>query len=189
MGRTEHRLITVVLVLAGCGRAPLDFECPALSPGELAVTELRGPQPDEADRGGQWIELWNTSGQNLDLRGLRLELARLDGTGTAAILVRTGLEVAPGSAVVLGRHPAKALPAHVDYGFEGDFDGDLYPAGVVRLLAREVEVDQVVFRSLPASGSWAFDGAKTPDARANDDLAAWCQDATGSPGEGNPPCH
>ena len=63
-------------------------------------------------------------------------------------------------------------------------------------------IDRLVFKSLPTTGSYSFDGAKEPGADANDDESCWCADETeadpdgpmteigipGTPGEENRPC-
>ncbi len=76
-GRTFAVLALLALMATGpaaCepegGAAP----CPAgLSPCGLVITEVFA-EPEGANDGGQWIEVFNTTGETLDLRGLRLFL-------------------------------------------------------------------------------------------------------------------
>lgn len=202
--RTRSVFLLCILagVAAGCTRAPLDPVCPALGPGDLAVSEIRGEQTG-TDTWGQWIELYNTTGAACDLAGLIIHLEKLDGSGQADILVRRTIRVEAGGYAVLGRFPAERVPAHVDYGFEYDFGSSLYAGGLVALHACDTLVDDVIYRDLPREGSWSFDGARTPDATANDEQEAWCTDdqpwepgdggttevgLPGSPGERNRAC-
>ncbi len=88
----------------------------------------------------------------------------------------------------MGKYEHAEKPSHVDYGFAADFQSNLYESAGVRIFACGEKVDQVVYRSLPGTGTLAFDGAELPNAEANDDETAWCADGAGSPGERNPNC-
>ena len=80
-----------------CDRQPLETICPTLAPGDLVVTELRGPQSG-ADTYGQWIELYNASGASATLAGHTIQILRLDGGDDGVILVRDhNLTVAAGA--------------------------------------------------------------------------------------------
>jgi len=188
------------LSLGGCVRDPLDWECPAIDPGDLVVTELRGPQTG-ADAYDQWIEIYNRSGTNLDLYGTQIWLQRLDGGAEGRIIIRLeGTLVGVDDYLVVGRSSPTALPAHLDYGYMGDFSSDFYNGGAVDILACGQRIDRVIYRDLPSRGTLALDGAiDPPDAQANDDETAWCQDENegpdsdelgirGTPGEDNITC-
>ncbi|NOZ01256.1 MAG: hypothetical protein GXP54_05130 [Deltaproteobacteria bacterium] len=125
---------------------------------------------------------------------------------TDIMLLDSSLVIEPGAYLVAGRFPAYDLPAHVDYGYEAQFGSSLYDAARLQLLTcdalgNDVLVDEVAWTDLPSKGSWAFDGARTLTAAANDDQSAWCVDDTmpapgdgtaqgapGTPGEVNPSC-
>lgn len=183
----------VLAFLAACERDPLDVACPEVAPEELVVTELRGEQDGE-DVVGEWIELFNRSGQTIDLVGLKVRLSTLDGGRRDEFTVRTSLEVPPDGYVTLGRFSAGEEPAHVDYGYASELDRALNTTGAVELFGcGGLEVDQMIYRDLPTLGTLALDGAVAPpDARANDSEDNFCIDAAGA-GEGtpqmeNPPC-
>lgn len=199
----------LVVGTTGCPQPPEAELCPQAAPGELVVTELRGPQADSLDNVGHFVELYNASDTELDLRGLVLVLR--SGTGeTDRILVRAPeLLVAPRAYVVLGHHRPERQPAFVDYSFISDYgrvsEGErvaqeLPSAGILELRACGELVDEVVFDGLPDAGTWSFDGALEPDAEANDDSTAWCPDQAmpagpqlyiglpGTPQQPNPPC-
>lgn len=186
--------VVVAAALSGCVVDADPEIAPALAPGDLVVTEVRGAQsgPDDS---GQFIELYNASGAALDLRGVVLQLYKLDGSSAAAVIVRQALEVAAGGYVVLGPGSTFAQPPYVDYAMGEDLATDLYPSGAIDVTARGARIDRVVYSGLPSTGSYAL-GALPPDADANDDAAAWCTDvatddsglAVGSPGLENTPC-
>lgn len=187
----------VGLVIGGCARDSLDWECPNVGEGDLVVTELRGKQSG-TDIYREWIEIYNGSGQSLDLYGTQLWLQRLDGGAEGRIIIReSGLLVSAGDYVVVGDFPSTDLPEHVDYGYEQDFSSELYNGGAVDIMACGVRIDRVIYRDLPSKGTLSFDGSvDPPTAEANDDETAWCQDdngetefgTPGTPGEGNIPC-
>jgi hypothetical protein len=187
-------LLLVVSSWSACARDPIDVPCPGVAGGELAVSEIRGDQTGAADALGQWIEIYNASGRLIDLTGLVVKIRKIDGSAVARIVVREdALAVGAGAYVVLGEFSPVSLPAHVDYGFIDDFSQSIYAAGAIVLESCGRIVDQAVYRDLPGSGSWAFDGARVPDALANDDESSWCADAegtthSGTPRAGNRPC-
>lgn len=201
-------------VAAGCVRPPLDEFCPEVAPGDLVLTEVRGPQPGSYR---QWIELYNAGDEPVALGGLRVQFEELDGDAGVQLLVRDAdLVVEPGAYVVLGGGDPETRP-YIDYDYTSDLhqplddaDGSYTPAqldprdldSAARVVVRmcEVVVDVAVYRGLPELGTLALDGAAAPDAADNDDSArGWCVDeraggpttetgVRGSPGEANPPC-
>lgn len=183
--RTKLLLLTGALVLAstGCEREPLDWICPpSLDPGDLVVTELRGK------KGDSWIEIYNATGDSVDLEGLELGLTRLDGK-EGRIVIRASVPVAAGDYAVIGSYAAGLEPDYVDYGYLPDFSNELYDSGVVDLNACGERIDRAIYHNLPSSGTLALDGAiDPPTAAANDDEMSWCVDDSGTPGEGNSIC-
>jgi hypothetical protein len=182
-----------------------------LEEDDLVITELRGPQ--EGTR-GNWIELYNASGEDLDLQGLRGTMQPLKGSevgGEAALtfLVRESLPVPAGGYVVLGalRLDASRRP-EVDYSINSDLrrepeqaelpDGtvvllppsenadpyDLLPTARIRLWACERLIEELSYTALPPLGTFSYDGSLVPDADDNDDLSRWCTDDTEPPAEG-----
>lgn len=173
--RVVSTAFVCLLGLVGCDRDPLGVDCPDASEGELLVTEIRGPQSGE-DVDGEWIEIHNASGRDVDLRGLGLVVTRLDGASQATILVRDSTPLLAGGYAVLGRHPSGAEPGHVDYGYAGEYDSKLYDSAAVELSACGESLDLVVYRNLPSRGTYSLDGSLTPSAEGNDDERNWCVD-------------
>lgn len=170
----------------GCAREPIG-SCPATSPGELVVTELRGDQDPDDDL-GQWVELYNASTGSLDLEGVRLRFRRLDGSSEIDVLVRRSLPVEPGGYVVLGLYNDDNRPSFVDYGFGSDYtQQSMLAAAALDVEACTDQLDRARY-SLPNVGSYSLGGA--PNVDNNDVLTEWCTSATpdGTPGLANPPC-
>lgn len=193
-------------------REPVEEICPAVGPGDLVVTEIRGSQSG-ADTYGQWIEIHNTTNESFDLRGLKIRMYRLDGGGELILLLRDDeVPIDAQQYVVVGHHDPARLPSFVDTTIFADYsskstDGhvqprSLYTDAVIELIACGTEIDRMFYRDLPTAGTFALDGAQKPTAEANDDPDSWCTDDNepdddgpqtevglrGTPGEANPPC-
>jgi hypothetical protein len=191
-------LVALALAATACGRDALDDGCPTVAAGDLAVTELRGPQDDADGPNGQWIELYATRATSLG--GLQVDVTKLDGSDGGSFLVRADLDLAAGAYAVLGGFPAGEAPAHVDYAYGDDLGDDLFATAAITIAACGVEVDRIIYRDLTDFGTLALDGAiDPPSAAANDDETAFCVDdrlddsnptagAGGTPGASNPPC-
>lgn len=187
-----NSLVLVILVTcAACARDPLDTPCPVARSGDLAVSEIRGRQSSSSDQFGQWIEIYNTTSAPIRLAGLAVELTTLTLSEVKRFEVHDeAAQVAPASYFVLGRFKASTKPGYVDYPYGDVFSDDL-PAGAgLDLVACGTVVDHIVYRALPFTGTWGFDGARAPDAAANDTETSWCADTTpnGTPQQRNHAC-
>ncbi|MGN6111037.1 MAG: hypothetical protein ACTHU0_38420 [Kofleriaceae bacterium] len=166
----------------GCTRDAEEAVCPDVAPGELVITELRGPQRPE-DSLGPWIEIYNASGRELDLAGTRVRFRRKDGSSEVSVLVRRAVPAPAGSYTVLGLFPDEQRPGHVDYGMASDFHERFLAAAAVDVETCGERIDRMTYDALPTTGTYSLGGA--PDAEANDLPASWCNDAlagAGSPG-------
>jgi hypothetical protein len=157
--------------------------------GDLIVNEIRGPQ-DGGDSWGQWIEIANTGGAELDLEGAVLDVVSVSGNVHLTLIVRRSLPVPAGGFVTLGQVVDADRPAWIDYGL-GDPEAlaDFPPSGAVALFGcSDDQLDRVVYDALPEMGTYSLDADGT-----------WCTDATpgddttalglpGTPGEMNHAC-
>jgi hypothetical protein len=176
------------LLVSSCAREPLEAICPDLGEGDLVVTEVRGPQRPE-DLLGDWVELYNASGQTIDLAGTRIRFRRKDGSSEIPILVRRSVEVAAGAYVVLGKGDDNFNPEHIDYSFGNDFAAGWLSAAAVDVETCGLRVDRAVYDTLPDTGTFSL-GVMPPNADDNDLPASWCTDATpaGTPRAPNTAC-
>ncbi len=173
--------------LAGCVRDPETAECPELAPGDLVVTEIRGPQTPD-DRDGPWIELFNASAGAIDLEGMKIRFRRKDGSSEVPVLVRRPVSFGPGEYVVLGLFDDAERPGFAAYGFQNDFHETWLDAAAIDVDTCGERVDLATYDSLPSIGTFSFGGA--PDSNQNDDLGQWCTDPSslGTPGAANIAC-
>jgi len=194
--RVRRTGLIFAIGLGACAREPVGEICPAVLEGQLIVTEIRGAQTG-GDTYGQWVEIYNDSGGDLDLEGLHVVFTRMDGGASARAIVRRPLPLAAGSYAVIGRAPDDMRPARTDYGMGTDFPSAWFTSGSIEVQACGATIDRVTYTSLPTMGTRALRGA--PDPTANDTEANWCIDTEpntdttqlglpGSPGEANPSC-
>ncbi len=191
--------MAIAAVCAACGHEPLDDACPSLGVGDLVVTELRGPQVGDDGPWGQWIEVYAPGGA-VDLAGLRVVLTQANGADAGELIVRQDARTNTDGYAALGRFPPDATPGFAAYGYQSDFDDDLYTTAAIDLISCGVRVDRLIYRSLTEFGTLALDGdLDPPSASGNDDETAFCVDdriddqdpsagAGGTPGAPNPPC-
>jgi hypothetical protein len=198
--------------LVACVREPTEEICPAVGPGDLVLTEIRGNQ-GSPDTLGQWFEILNTTSASFDLRGLQIRMYRLDGSSPIEAILRDAhIPIEAQQYFVIGHHDPNRMPDFVDATIFADHfskssEGflqprNLHPDAVIELHACGEEIDRVFYRDLPSLGTWALDGALKPTSEVNDDPDNWCNDANepdddgpqtalgipGTPGEANPPC-
>ncbi|MCA9490866.1 MAG: lamin tail domain-containing protein, partial [Myxococcales bacterium] len=167
-----------------------------LQPGELLITEvMQNPSVTDDDH-GEWIELWVGGEQDVDLRGLVLDLD----DGAESFTLERPLVVRPPAWVVLGSSTDTALNggAPVDaawgYGFGLPNSG-----AVLTVWAGTVALDAIAYDNGatfpdPDGASMSLDPASA-DPSANDDGTRWCEATTpygdgdrGTPGAANPTC-
>ncbi|MCX5741542.1 MAG: lamin tail domain-containing protein [Proteobacteria bacterium] len=189
------RTLAFVVLVAGCAREAEPRLCPDVTTGDLVITEVR--KTSSNDTLGAWVELYNASSGELDIRGMELRFRRKDGSGETDVVVRHSLPVAAGGYLTLGLFPDASispLPDHIDYGFAGDFTTGFPSASTLDLEACGELVDRASYDSLPSMGSYAL-GTTPPSANDNDLPANWCTDSTmvgttypGTPKAANHPC-
>ena len=170
-----RRLLVVSVLMVGCTRDPLAEKCPAVAAGDLAVTEIRGSQGQDAL--GTWIELYNAAASSMDLEGLEVRFRKKDGSSETDIFVRRPLVVAASGYVTLGVFADDATrPAYIDYGMSGDYHTSFLTAAAVDVESCGTRIDRVTYDVLPAMGTYSLGGP--PSATANDLPVNWCTDAT-----------
>lgn len=203
MHRLRLRRLALPLVLAaplagGCGDDD-GGACTALTPGQLVFTELLAdPEGSDAD-GVEWFEIYNAGTTPVALKGLGLEVSKVDGSDGDGHRIAGDLTIAPGAYMTFGRVADALKPAYIDYGFGDDLTmGN--EDGRLRVVCGDIVVDETDYESIESGVTRSLDGAlDPPDAEINDDPSAWCLAAEteengysetefGTPGKANPAC-
>jgi hypothetical protein len=195
--------ILAVILFAACATGDVAAPCPAAA-GDLVITEIFADHAgvagaSGADRGHEWIEIYDASARAIDLDGVAITRSRADGAGARTHRMQP-VTIAPGAYLVLGDVDPAARPAWIGYGYGTDL-GALGNGGGGRLAIAcgDVEVDAVTYAGAVAGRSLELDGRAPPDATGNDDPARWCaadpptstefEPANfGTPGFANAPC-
>lgn len=176
------------IVLLGCARDPVQAICPSVGKGELAVTEVRGKQSPE-DSLGNWIEIANLSGTDLDLQGLQLRIRKADGSSESDVIVRTSVPVDAGGYATLGQYGTdEQIPTYIDYAMAGDYTETWLTSAAIDVDACGEIVDRLQYAALPTKGTLSLGGE--PSADRNDLTTNFCTNPTaaGTPQQANPAC-
>lgn len=176
------------------------------NPGDIVITEIMNNPDPLTDTTGEWFEIYNTTGSDIDIVGWTL---KDDGTDTYVIVAGgesgTGITiVSAGGYLVLGRSDNAAenggAPVDYSYGTSGHTLGNGTDE-IVLITSAMVEIARVnydggtVFPD-PAGASMALDPSALNETD-NDNGANWCEstdvygDGTGSlgtPGAVNASC-
>lgn len=166
--------------------------------GDLVISEIMA-NPMGADDGLEWFEIYNASGETIDLEGRLLGYSRADGTASKAHFVGRSLEIPPGGYLVVGAVLDEVAGSmdHLDYGYGGDLGNFGNTAGRLVVGCEDgTIVDEVFYEEVTEGVSRGVDGTQVPDAAANDSLANWCDarseypgaDFLGTPGATNDVC-
>ncbi len=163
--------------------------------GELVITEiLQAPLQVDGDF-GEWIELHNTTGDAIDLKGLSLL-----SDGGDSVDIEVSVVVPAGGYAVLASSADPAKNGGLDVDWAWGWDYGLKNSGQAVILTHgTVELDRVEYDNGntfpdPEGASMSLDPAAV-DVDDNDLGANWCVGTTpygdgdlGTPGEANPPC-
>jgi hypothetical protein len=157
--------------------------------GDLIITELMIDPDALPDTDGEWLELYNTTDSELELRD-----CQLDDGGKSPHALSAAFRIAKRAYFTIARG---ASP-----GFDADATLPLSltnSADSVAVVCHGIEIDRVSYDRaadfvIKPGVSLALDPAMLDDARRNDAASAWCEgrDAyntdLGSPGGENPSC-
>ncbi len=162
-------------------------------PGDLVISEIMVDT-----EGKQWFEIYNASGEAVDLEGLVLVYTKDDGTGRKQHVVAGSLALPAGAYAVMGDllPEVAAMTDHIDYGWSGELGDFVNSAGSLALeCGGNAEIDQAYYEDPTSGTARVLDGAQAPDGGTNDDQDNWCDSRTafgdgslGTPGEVNDVC-
>ena len=168
----------------------------ALSAGDLLLTELMVDPDAVKDDYGEFFEIYNRSGQDVDLEGLVVTAELSD----VSFTVLGALQVEAGARVVFGREGDPDINGGLtlDYDYRGDFtldnDAETITLSFGDVILDSVPYDKDAYFPHKDGFSASLDDAFL-DADANDEGQHWCSSATaldsgdyGTPGEDNDAC-
>ncbi len=96
--------------------APSRATAATLAPGDLVVSEFLANPSAQGDTQGEWVELFNTTGRAIDLRGLTLGD---DGSDAHRITAPAPVTIAAGAYLTLGRSPSAGIAGRLaDYVYD-----------------------------------------------------------------------
>ncbi len=169
-----------------------------VAPGAVIITEFMPNPKSVTDSKGEWIELYNTTGQDIDLNGVILSVT-VNNPYNQWLSAPQALTIKAGAYLLLANNADLATNGGITpgYAYSGGLAISSKKATLTLTSAGKV-VDAVTYDS----ATWAFgngiSAALDPaalDATKNDDVANWCggqkpygKGDLGSPGDANPSC-
>jgi hypothetical protein len=185
------------LAVAGCGPRPETpaAVCAGINPGDLVFTEFLN-DPEGVDTGKEYLELFNASGTELDLKGLTLYAGRVDGSAPRGVLLKSVSVAASGYLALGDFRDAAALPAWLGYSYGDGLSSLPNTEGIIGVRCGELVIDELRYGEGKPGRARTFNGRYMPHTGLNDDLKSWCDAPAeftpgwyGSPGAANAPCN
>ena len=183
-------------LMMGCPPPETPDACKGRLEGDLVISEVM-IDPAGTDTGGEWIELFNTLGTPLDLKGLTLYVRDTDGSGAKTHVIRAGTAPARGYFVV-GDIRSGPNPAWINYAY-GDTLGSMGNArGVVGVRCGMTPLAEFTYTTAAKSDrSRMLNGNNEPSSSIAAVEANYCDtppgvvysgNSAGTPGAANPEC-
>lgn len=196
-----NRLYAALAIVAGafiaaCGpeEANLDALCASRLPGDVVISEFL-VDPDGTDTGKEFIELYNASGKELDLKNLSITHSDLSGAGTKKHSFRTQA-IPAGGYLAVGDNREEPKPAWMGYSYGDDLGALRNTGGKFQILCGAKVIDEVSYADGGKPGrSRELNGSIVPDSSINDVLGNYCNATKpfegqnfGTPGAPNSQC-
>ncbi|MEW5742198.1 MAG: lamin tail domain-containing protein [Myxococcota bacterium] len=191
-------LATIAATLwCACGPSTTTTDpCVGRKAGDLVITEVMA-DPEGTDTGKEWIEIFNTLGTPLDIKGMVIQFKDTDGSGLKSHTIRAGTVPARGY-FTLGDVRSGPNPAWINYSYADALGALGNTRGVVTVRCGMTTLDEMSWTvAAKANRSRMLDGANDPNDQTNDFEAAWCDTpagtvyfdtSAGTPGAANPVC-
>lgn len=170
--------------------------CKGRVAGDLVITEVM-IDPDGTDTGKEWLEVFNTLGTPLDLRGYTVSYRQ----GTAAAkshTVRASVQVPARGYVALGDVRSGPNPSWIGYSYGDTLGAFNNSSGTLSIRCGMTTIAEYTYTRAARSGrSRMLGGGVDPDASRASSETNWCDTPTsteftprgyGTPGGPNPPC-
>jgi hypothetical protein len=170
--------------------------CKGRMAGDLVISEVM-INPEGTDTGSEWIEVFNTLGTPLDLKGLTLYVRDTDGSGAKSHVIRAGTAPARGY-FVAGDIRSGPNPSWVNYAYADALGSMGNSRGVVGIRCGMTTLAEFTYTSAAAdSRSRQLNGLEEPNATLASVEANYCDtpvgttyfgNNAGTPGVANPQC-
>jgi hypothetical protein len=167
-----------------------------LLPGDLVITEVMQNPSATSDSDGEWFEVYNASGMDIDLNDLQIG----DDDNWSATSVVGSMIVSAGQYIVFAEEGDIAVNGGVvaDYDYSSSFalgnSSDELILSVGKVVIDEIAYDNGSTFPDPSGASMSLDPSST-DELLNDDGGNWCEGSSaygdgdfGTPGAENPAC-
>ncbi len=190
-------VVAATAALVSCSpEVPVTDPCKGRAMGDLIITELM-IDPDGSDTGGEWVEIFNTLGTPVDLKGLTLYTRDTDGSGAKSHAIRAGTAPARGY-FVMGDVRSGPNPAWINYTYADGLGALGNARGVVGLRCGQTTLAEFTWTSTAkASRSRMLDGLEDPNTIIAAVETNYCDtppgnayfgNNSGTPGQKNPRC-
>jgi len=193
LGIIGSTLGMTLLVSACGGNSNSGGDCEAnLLAGDLVITEIHA-NPEGADEGLEYFEIFNATTAPIDLTGLALISSRDDMTDEDVHTMREAT-INAGQYFVVGGILDEFKEPYMDYGAAADLSFR-NSNGRLALRCKDVVVDETTYAEAPSGASLELNGAEAPNHIRNDEQANYCEasvefapDFLGSPQMANGVC-
>lgn len=159
--------LLTALAVSGCPQEATTDVCKGRVEGDLVVTEVM-IDPDGPDTGNEWIEIFNTLGTPVDLKGMTVLVSDATGAGQKTHAIRAGTVPARGY-FVLGDVRSGPNPAWINYTYNTSLNSLPNASGTVGIKCGQVSLAKFTWTTPgKATRSRSLDGALEPSSTATE---------------------
>ncbi|MBX5480247.1 MAG: lamin tail domain-containing protein [Myxococcaceae bacterium] len=183
-------------VFSSCGpeEPSIDELCKARLPGDLVISEFMA-NPAGTDTGKEYIELYNASGKDIDLKGISIAHSDAAGASEKKHTFRS-VTIPAGGYLAVGDAREEPKPEWMGYSYGSDLGALRNSGGTLTVRCGTKVLDEVKYVDGGKDGhSQELDGALVPDSAVNDVATNFCSATTsfdginfGTPGAQNSKC-
>jgi hypothetical protein len=170
--------------------------CKGRKAGDLVLSEVM-IDPDGTDTGGEWLEVFNTLGSPVDLRGYTVSY-RQGSAAAKSHTIRASFQAPARGYVALGDVRSGPNPTWIAYTYGDDLGSFSQSSGTVTLKCGNLVISEYTYTRAARSGrSRMLNGSVEPSGTQVSNEANWCDTPTsaeytpknaGTPGGPNPQC-
>ncbi len=189
-------VVAVSAALMSCPPPTPTDVCKGRVAGDLVISEVM-IDPEGTDTGSEYIELFNTLGTDLDMKGLTLYVRDTDGSGAKTHAIRAGTAPARGY-FVAGDIRSGPNPSWINYAYADALGSMGNSRGVVGIKCGATTLAEFTYTSAAKpQRSRMLNGVEDPNAALASVEANYCDTPVGNiyiggnagtPGTRNPPC-